>query len=143
MIAGPDGLEAKEVKREASAFPQTAIAAAAVHIDLTRKRTGSGPLAGGGTDKAPSPVELFVVSLATCVAYFARQYLEPHAGLALHAEYRKTDRPAGSHRLDQSAGGRARGLAGRTGKGHCMWSCPTAPSTTPVGTANRRDQDRQ
>jgi hypothetical protein len=24
-----------------------------------------------------------------------------------------------------------------------MWSCPTAPSTTPVGTANRRDQDRQ
>ena len=55
------------------------------------------PLAGGGTDEAPTPVELFVVSLATCVAYFAGQYLERHgvsrAGLAVHAEYRKTDRP--------------------------------------------------
>ena len=26
------------------------------------------PLAAGGTDEAPTPVELFVVSLATCVA---------------------------------------------------------------------------
>ena len=33
------------------------------------------PLADGGTDEAPSPVELFVISLATCVAYFAGQYL--------------------------------------------------------------------
>lgn len=49
------------------------------------------PLAGGGT---PTPVELFVVSLATCVAYFAGQYLERHgvsrAGLAVYADYRKT-----------------------------------------------------
>jgi putative redox protein len=55
------------------------------------------PLADGGTDEAPSPVELFVASLATCVAYFAGQYLERHgvsrAGLAVHAGYRKTDRP--------------------------------------------------
>jgi putative redox protein len=54
------------------------------------------PLAGGGTDEAPTPVELFVVSLATCVAYFAGQYLERHGvsrtGLAVHTEYRKTDR---------------------------------------------------
>jgi putative redox protein len=28
------------------------------------------PLAAGGTDEAPTPVELFVVSLATCVAYY-------------------------------------------------------------------------
>jgi putative redox protein len=56
------------------------------------------PLADGGTDEAPSPVELFVVSLATCVAYFAGQCLERHgvsrAGFAVHAEYRKTGRPA-------------------------------------------------
>lgn len=56
------------------------------------------PLADGGTDKAPSPVELFVVSLATCVAYFAGQYLKRHevsrAGFAVYAEYRKTGRPA-------------------------------------------------
>ena len=55
------------------------------------------PLAAGGTDEAPTPVELLVVSLATCVAYFAGQYLERHgvsrAGLAVHAEYRKTARP--------------------------------------------------
>jgi putative redox protein len=55
------------------------------------------PLAGGGTDEAPTSVELFVISLATCVAYFAGQYLQRHgvsrAGLAVHAEYRKTDRP--------------------------------------------------
>jgi uncharacterized OsmC-like protein len=55
------------------------------------------PIAGGGTDEAPSPVELFVVSLATCVAYFAGQYMEHHGvsrvGLAVYTEYRKTDRP--------------------------------------------------
>jgi putative redox protein len=55
------------------------------------------PLADGGTDEAPSPVELFVVSLATCVAYFAGRYLERHGlsreGFAVHAEYRKADRP--------------------------------------------------
>jgi putative redox protein len=55
------------------------------------------PFVDGGTDEAPSPVELFVVSLATCVAYFAGQYLERHgvsrAGLVVHAEYRKSDRP--------------------------------------------------
>jgi putative redox protein len=55
------------------------------------------PLADGGTDEAPSPVELFVVSLTTCVAYFAGQYLArqgvSRTGLAVYAEYRKTDRP--------------------------------------------------
>jgi uncharacterized OsmC-like protein len=55
------------------------------------------PLADGGTDEAPSPVELFVVSLATCVAYYAGRYLERHSmsrtGLAVHAEYRTADRP--------------------------------------------------
>jgi putative redox protein len=55
------------------------------------------PLAAGGTDEAPTPVELFVVSLATCVAYYAGRYLERHglsrAGLAVRAEYaRQTDR---------------------------------------------------
>lgn len=55
------------------------------------------PLAAGGTDEAPTPVELFVVSLATCVAYYAGRYLDRHglsrAGLAVQAEYRKADRP--------------------------------------------------
>jgi uncharacterized OsmC-like protein len=51
------------------------------------------PLAAGGTDEAPTPVELFVVSLATCVAYCAGQYGLSRAGLAVHAEYRTADRP--------------------------------------------------
>jgi putative redox protein len=55
------------------------------------------PLAAGGTDAGPTPSELLVASLATCVAYCAGQYLERHSlsrtGFAVHAEYRMTDRP--------------------------------------------------
>ena len=55
------------------------------------------PLAAGGTDEDPTPVELLVVSLATCVAYYAGRFLERHGlsrdGLAVHAEYGMADRP--------------------------------------------------
>jgi putative redox protein len=54
------------------------------------------PLAAGGTDEAPTPSELLVASLATCVAYYAGQYLERHGlsrtGFAVHAEYHMADR---------------------------------------------------
>ena len=33
------------------------------------------PADAGGDDSAPTPVELFVASLATCVAYYAGRYL--------------------------------------------------------------------
>lgn len=44
-----------------------------------------------GTDSAPTPVELFVASLASCVAYYAGRYLVrhlyPRTRLAVHAEF--------------------------------------------------------
>ena len=52
-----------------------------VHVDQ--------PEADGGTDTAPTPTELFVASLASCVAFYARRYLRRHGlpeGLAVVAE---------------------------------------------------------
>ena len=51
------------------------------------------------TDRALSPVELFVASLATCVAHYSGTYLRRHdlsqQGHTVHAEYEMaTDRPA-------------------------------------------------
>lgn len=36
------------------------------------------PLGGPGTDRGPTPVELFVASLASCVAHYAGRYLDRH-----------------------------------------------------------------
>lgn len=36
------------------------------------------PIEAGGTDTGPTPVELFVASLAACVAHYARGYLHRH-----------------------------------------------------------------
>ncbi|WP_078629313.1 OsmC family protein [Streptomyces sp. 142MFCol3.1] len=64
------------------------------------------PKEAGGTDTAPTPVELFVASLATCVAFYAGRYLQrhglPHAELRVRTEFTMAaDRPArvGSIRL--------------------------------------------
>ncbi|WP_232075292.1 OsmC family protein [Phytohabitans suffuscus] len=53
----------------------------------------------GGQDTAPTPTELFVASLATCVAFYAGRYLTRHGlsrdGLSVSVEYQMaTDRPA-------------------------------------------------
>lgn len=57
------------------------------------------PAGAGGGDTAPTPTELFVASLATCVAYYAGRYLTRHGysrdGLTVSAGYDlATDRPA-------------------------------------------------
>jgi uncharacterized OsmC-like protein len=57
------------------------------------------PVEVGGTDKAPTPTELFAGSLAACVAFYAGRYLARHgfdrAALRVHAEFDlATDRPA-------------------------------------------------
>jgi putative redox protein len=57
------------------------------------------PADAGGRDSAPTPVELFVTSLATCVAYYAGRYLTRHGysrdGLAVSADFTMAaDRPA-------------------------------------------------
>lgn len=57
------------------------------------------PVDGGGDDAAPTPTELFVASLAGCVAFYAGRYLTRRGlsreGLGVAATYRMaTDRPA-------------------------------------------------
>jgi putative redox protein len=57
------------------------------------------PAEAGGQDGAPTPTELFVASLATCVAFYAGRFLTRHGysrdGLAVSAEYEMaSDRPA-------------------------------------------------
>ena len=57
------------------------------------------PADAGGQDSAPTPTELFVASLATCVAFYAGRYLTRHGysreGLAVSVGYdMATDRPA-------------------------------------------------
>jgi putative redox protein len=57
------------------------------------------PIESGGTDGAPTPVELFVASLATCIAFYAGRYLSSHGygrdGLMVSAGFAMaSDRPA-------------------------------------------------
>jgi uncharacterized OsmC-like protein len=56
------------------------------------------PEADGGEDSAPTPVELMVASLVTCVAHYARRYLNRHdlptEGLAVDAEWDLVTGPA-------------------------------------------------
>src|SRR5512133_4354687 len=57
------------------------------------------PPADGGTDQGPTPTELFVASLAACVAFYARRFLARHhleaAGLRVEADFTMSpDRPA-------------------------------------------------
>lgn len=57
------------------------------------------PADAGGADEAPTPTELFVASLATCVAFYAGRYLTRHGldrnGLGVSVTYRMAaDRPA-------------------------------------------------
>jgi putative redox protein len=57
------------------------------------------PAGAGGEDSAPTPTELFVASLATCVAFYAGRYLTRHGygrdGLGVSVRYELADdRPA-------------------------------------------------
>ncbi|MDF2705432.1 MAG: OsmC-like protein [Nonomuraea muscovyensis] len=64
------------------------------HALLTDQPSGS-----GGTDRGATPTELFVASLASCVAFYAGRFLERHAvprrELRVTAEFdMAADRPA-------------------------------------------------
>jgi putative redox protein len=57
------------------------------------------PVDAGGEDLAPTPTELFVASLASCVAFYAGRYLSRHAisreGLGVTVSFQMADdRPA-------------------------------------------------
>jgi len=62
------------------------------------------PTEDGGTDTAPTPTELFVASLASCVAHYARRYLARHdlsaEGLVVSAGYGIGGRPTRVNHLD-------------------------------------------
>ena len=55
------------------------------------------PVGDGGTDTAPTPTELFVAGLASCVAFYARRYLARHqidpAGLTVSVSHEIGGRP--------------------------------------------------
>ncbi len=56
------------------------------------------PVEDGGADTAPTPTEVFVAGLASCVAFYARRYLARHElptdGLTVDASYTIVPRPA-------------------------------------------------
>jgi len=59
------------------------------------------PTDAGGSDTAPTPTELFVAGLASCVAFYARRYLARHHidpdGLNVSASYEIGGRPTRVH----------------------------------------------
>ena len=66
------------------------------------------PLEAGGLDSAPTPTELYVGSLASCVAFFARRFLKRHdipQLLEVSAQWTNAERPArvGTIRIDVDA----------------------------------------
>jgi putative redox protein len=56
------------------------------------------PVKDRGEDTAPTPTELFIASLASCVAFYARRYLARHdlptEGLAVETTFEMGSRPA-------------------------------------------------
>ena len=58
----------------------------------------------GGEDTGPTPTELFIASLAGCIAFYARRYLVRHnlptEGLAADAEFHMGSRPSRVARID-------------------------------------------
>ena len=62
------------------------------------------PVEVGGADTAPTPTELFIAGLASCVAFYARRYLARHqispAGLAVSATYDIGGRPSRVSRIN-------------------------------------------
>lgn len=56
------------------------------------------PVEDGGNDAAPTPTELFLAGLASCVAFYARRYLARREiateGFAVSMKYEMGSRPA-------------------------------------------------
>jgi uncharacterized OsmC-like protein len=70
-----------------------------IRIDGHHRVRVDQPAESGGHDRGPTPTQLFVGSLAGCVAYYAGRYLTRHGyardGLEVHADFdMATDRPA-------------------------------------------------
>jgi putative redox protein len=67
------------------------------HVLLTDQ-----PVEDGGEDTAPTPTEMFVSSLAACVAFYAERFLRRHGlpteGLKVTADYQWAENP---HRVGE------------------------------------------
>lgn len=67
-----------------------------IHVDQ--------PVEDGGADSAPTPLELFLASLASCVAHYARRYLRrhdlPEEGLAVEARWQMAKAPVRVGEID-------------------------------------------
>lgn len=91
MRAQAIGAESMDVRFVAGEAYEVAVRGHRVMVDQ--------PIEGGGDDSAPTPTELFVASLATCVAFYAGRYLTRHGfsrdGLGVFVGYdMAADRPA-------------------------------------------------
>jgi putative redox protein len=80
----------------ATAIHVTPLANKSYRIDVgLHSLTVDQPASAGGDDRGPTPVELFVASLAGCVAHYAGSYLARHGlstdGLAVDADFVMAD----------------------------------------------------
>jgi len=94
------------------------------------------PVGDGGEDSAPTPTELFLASLAGCVAFYAERFLRRHGlsteGLVVACDYAWARDPARSER--STSGWRLRASL-QTGTRLSRASSRPAPSTAPSAAA--------
>ena len=64
------------------------------------------PVGDGGEDTTPTPTELFVTGLASCVAFYERRYLARHGLPADGLEVAAGTRPAPGLRASSRSGSR-------------------------------------
>ena len=93
----------------------------------------------GGADVGPTPTELFVAALASCVAFYARRYLRRHhidpAGLEVTTSYQWPRSQPGSRPSTWRS--TCRQSSTRSGAQACWHRRGTAPSTTRSSTRLR------
>jgi putative redox protein len=94
----PDSRNVVRVQHKGGDLFEVALREHLVHVDQ--------PVEEGGADAGPTPTELFVAGLASCVAHYARRYLARHGlpseGLATVATFTMAERPARVGRVSVS-----------------------------------------
>ncbi|HUY46755.1 MAG TPA: OsmC family protein [Streptosporangiaceae bacterium] len=91
LLSGAGDAQRMDIRFVAGESYEVAVRGHRVQVDQ--------PAEAGGQDTAPTPTELFIAALATCVAFYAGRYLARHScsreGLVVTAGYdMASDRPA-------------------------------------------------
>ncbi len=91
LLASAEDAQQMDVRFVAGESYEVAVRGHRVRVDQ--------PADAGGQDDAATPTELFVASLASCIAFYAGRYLTRHGyrrdGLSVSVRYQMaTDRPA-------------------------------------------------